>query len=118
MKIEPGDTTGRNYGLAIDLGTTTVVGLLVNLLTGETCAEASALNRQITYGEELLTRIAAAKRPGGKARLQRAAIESINAVISQLVSAARIDPDEINDVCIAGNTVMHYLLLGTGSGHP
>jgi len=116
MKIEPGDTTGRNYGLAIDLGTTTVVGLLVNLLTGEYCAEASALNRQITYGEELLTRIAAAKRPEGKVRLQRAAIESINAVISQLVSVARINPDEINDVCIAGNTVMHYLLLGQDPG--
>jgi|SRR5208337_4113190 len=116
MKIEAGDTTGRNYGLAIDLGTTTVVGLLVNLLTGETCAEASALNRQITYGEELLTRIAAAKRSGGKARLQLAATESINAVISQLVSAVRIGPDEINDVCIAGNTVMHYLLLGHDPG--
>jgi uncharacterized 2Fe-2S/4Fe-4S cluster protein (DUF4445 family) len=116
MKTEPGDTTGRNYGLAIDLGTTTVVGLLVNLLTGEYCAEASALNRQITYGEELLTRIAAAKRPEGKVRLQRAAIESINAVISQLVSVARINPDEINDVCIAGNTVMHYLLLGQDPG--
>ncbi|MGA2918522.1 ASKHA domain-containing protein [Methanoregula sp.] len=116
MKIEPGDTTGRNYGLAVDLGTTTVVGLLVNLLTGEACGEASALNRQITYGEELLTRIAAAKRPGGRAQLQLAATESINAVISQLVSAAGIQQDEINDVCVAGNTVMHYLLLGYEPG--
>jgi uncharacterized 2Fe-2S/4Fe-4S cluster protein (DUF4445 family) len=116
MKIEPGDTTGKNFGLAIDLGTTTVVGILVDLLTGGTCAQASALNRQITYGEELLTRIAAARRPGGKARLQLAATESINAVIGQLVLAAQIGPDEINDVCIAGNTVMHYLLMGYDAG--
>jgi uncharacterized 2Fe-2S/4Fe-4S cluster protein (DUF4445 family) len=116
MKIESGDTTGNNYGLAVDLGTTTVVGILVNLITGETCAQASALNRQITYGEELLTRIAAAKQPGGRARLQLAATESINAVITQLAAAATISPDAINDVCIAGNTVMHYLLQGYDAG--
>jgi len=116
MKIETGDTTGNNYGLALDLGTTTVVGILVNLLTGEACAEASALNRQITCGEELLTRIAAAKRPGGRARLQLAATESINAVISKLLSSAGLEPGAINDVCIAGNTVMHYLLLGYDPG--
>jgi uncharacterized 2Fe-2S/4Fe-4S cluster protein (DUF4445 family) len=116
MKIETGDTTGNNYGLALDLGTTTVVGILVNLLTGEACAEASALNRQITCGEELLTRIAAAKRPGGRARLQLAATESINAVITKLLSSAGLEPDAINDVCIAGNTVMHYLLLGYDPG--
>ena len=116
MKIETGDTTGNNYGIALDLGTTTVVGILVNLLTGKACAEASALNRQITCGEELLTRIAAAKRPGGRARLQLAATESINAVISKLLSSAGLEPDAINDVCIAGNTVMHYLLLGYDPG--
>lgn len=112
MDIREGAVTGPMYGVAVDLGTTTVVGILVNLLTGETCAQASALNQQITLGEELLTRIAGAKRPGGSARLRQAATESINAVISRLVTQAGIGSESILDICIAGNTVMHYLLLG------
>jgi len=112
MLIEAGDTTARNYGVAIDLGTTTVVGVLADLNTGRICAEASGLNRQITHGEELLTRIAVAKRPGGREVLQAAAVESINAVIGQLANAAGVKEQEITDVCIAGNTVMAFLLLG------
>jgi len=111
MKIEDGDTTVRNYGVAIDLGTTTVIGVLIDLNSGKICAEASVLNRQITYGEELLTRIALAKKPAGRAQLQAAAVESINSVIGQLTRMSGIDPSDINDVCIAGNTVMAWLLL-------
>jgi uncharacterized 2Fe-2S/4Fe-4S cluster protein (DUF4445 family) len=111
MKIEAGDTRAHNFGVALDLGTTTVVGVLIDLCSGKVYAEASVLNRQITYGEELLTRIAVAKKPGGKEKLQAAAVESINAVIGQLTAAAGVDPLEINDVCLAGNTVMAYLLL-------
>jgi uncharacterized 2Fe-2S/4Fe-4S cluster protein (DUF4445 family) len=111
-RIEEGDTRDMNYGVAIDLGTTTVVGVLVNLTDGTICAEASALNRQITYGEELLTRMAYAKSPSGTAQLQAAAAESINEVISHLVSDAKISASCINDLCVAGNTVMSYFLLG------
>ncbi len=111
MKIESGDTRSQNFGVALDLGTTTVVGVLIDLFSGKVCAEASALNCQITYGEELLTRIAVAKKPGGKEKLQAAAVESINAVIGQLIAAAGVEPGDIHDVCIAGNTVMTYLLL-------
>jgi uncharacterized 2Fe-2S/4Fe-4S cluster protein (DUF4445 family) len=111
MQIEDDDTTGRNFGVALDLGTTTVVGVLIDLNRGTVCAEASALNRQITLGEELLTRIALAKKPGGREKLQAAAVESINAVIGQLTVAAKVSPREILDACIAGNTVMAWLLL-------
>lgn len=112
IRIEDGDTTARNYGLAIDLGTTTVVGLLIDLNTGKACAEASVLNQQITHGEELLTRIAMAKNEAGRMKLQSAAIDSINAVIRQLTKVSSLDPDTICDACIAGNTVMTWLLLG------
>ncbi|MDD1694812.1 MAG: ASKHA domain-containing protein [Methanoregula sp.] len=111
MMIEAGDTTTRNYGVAVDLGTTTVVGVLIDLNTGKACAEASDLNRQITHGEELLTRIAVAKKPGGTKKLHEAAVESINAVIGQLAGSMGVNPADITDVCIAGNTVMAYLLL-------
>jgi uncharacterized 2Fe-2S/4Fe-4S cluster protein (DUF4445 family) len=112
IRIEDGDTTSRNYGLAIDLGTTTVVGLLVDLNSGRVCAGASVLNQQITHGEELLTRIAMAKTEVGRKKLQSAATGSINAVIRQLTKASCIDAGDICDACIAGNTVMAWLLLG------
>ena len=115
LGIEEGDTTRDIYGIALDLGTTTVVGILVDLTSGKTCARASAMNRQITFGEELLTRIAYAKSGGGKKDLQAAAIESINEVIGNLVAQAGIPPRSIYDVCIAGNTVMHHLFLGQDS---
>lgn len=112
VRIDDGDTTRENYGIAIDLGTTTVVGLLFDLVHGTVCAEASSLNYQITHGEELLTRIAVSKRPGGTETLRKAAVRSINEVIDRLLAASGISITSIGDICIAGNTVMHYLFLG------
>jgi uncharacterized 2Fe-2S/4Fe-4S cluster protein (DUF4445 family) len=112
MRIEDGDTTARHYGIALDLGTTTVVGVLIDLNTGKACAEASVLNRQITHGEELLTRIAVAKKVEGRKRLQAVAVESINEVITRLAAAGNIQTEEICDACLGGNTVMTWLLLG------
>lgn len=98
------------YGVAIDLGTTTVAGCLVNLETGEILATASTLNRQIPYGEELVTRIGYARSPEQRNVLQRAAMGSINAVIREMTSSSGIASSEIADVTIAGNTVMIHLL--------
>jgi uncharacterized 2Fe-2S/4Fe-4S cluster protein (DUF4445 family) len=112
IRIEGGDTREDLYGVALDLGTTTVVGVLVNLSTGAALAESSVMNRQITYGEELLTRIACAKTPAGAKLLQEAAVESINEVISRLSATARVPESSVIDLCIAGNTVMSHLLLG------
>jgi uncharacterized 2Fe-2S/4Fe-4S cluster protein (DUF4445 family) len=98
------------YGVAIDLGTTTVAGCLANIETGEVVATGSALNRQIPYGEELVTRIAYARTPEQRNILQRAAAGSINAVIHEMVSSAAIAISDIADVTIAGNTVMVHLL--------
>jgi uncharacterized 2Fe-2S/4Fe-4S cluster protein (DUF4445 family) len=112
IRIEDGDTTLENFGIAIDLGTTTVVGVLMDLTKGTVVARASGLNQQITHGEELLTRIAVAKKPGGSERLRGAAVGSINTVIDTLIATAGIRPTSVNDLCIAGNTVMHYLFLG------
>jgi uncharacterized 2Fe-2S/4Fe-4S cluster protein (DUF4445 family) len=121
IRIEDGDTREHVYGIALDLGTTTVVGVLCDLATGTVLAEASAMNRQITFGEELLTRIAHAGTPAGKKDLRDAAIASINEVIGSLAAAARVPPASLADLCISGNTVMSYLLLGLdarGLGQP
>jgi uncharacterized 2Fe-2S/4Fe-4S cluster protein (DUF4445 family) len=112
IRIESSDARDRLYGVAIDLGTTTVVGVLVNLANGTVLAESSVMNRQITYGEELLTRIAYAKLPAGLKTLQEAAVESINEVIGKLTKKAQVPPSSILDLCVAGNTVMSHLLLG------
>jgi len=112
IRIENGDMRDCLYGVALDLGTTTVVGVLVNLANGAVLAEASVMNRQITYGEELLTRIAYAKTPGGIKDLREAAVGSINEVIGTLAATAGIPAQAIRDLCLAGNTVMTHLLLG------
>ncbi len=112
IRIENGDERDHLYGVAIDLGTTTIVGVLINLVSGAVLAEASALNRQITYGEELLTRIAYAKTAGGAKHLQDAAGASINEVIGKLTTITQVPASSLTDFCIAGNTVMSHLLLG------
>ncbi len=112
IAVEAGDTTAGTYGLAIDLGTTTVVGMLVNLAEMRSYSQASTLNRQITYGEELVTRLAFAREPGGLEKMQAAAVESVNTVIDQLATSGGIGGGSIHDVCVAGNTVMQYLFSG------
>ncbi len=100
------------YGVAVDLGTTTVVGCLVDLLTGRVIGTESALNKQITYGEELMTRMGYASSPENLGRLRDAAAESVDAVITALAGPAGIRKTDIVDMCIAGNTVMHHLFCG------
>jgi len=100
------------YGVAVDLGTTTVVGCLVDLQTGKIIDTESTLNRQITYGEELITRIGYANSPGNIARINKAAIESVDKVIMGLTESSGIQKADIFDMCLAGNTVMQYLFCG------
>lgn len=112
IQVEQGDTTKINYGLAIDIGTTTVVGVLVNLISGEILARASNMNKQITYGEDLVTRISVSKTSEGMNRLKGAIIETINSVISTIQEETGIDPKLITDASVGGNTVMNHLFAG------
>jgi uncharacterized 2Fe-2S/4Fe-4S cluster protein (DUF4445 family) len=112
IDVEPGDRTEYNYGLAVDIGTTTVVGLLVDLNTGNMLARASEMNRQITYGEELVTRISFARTKEGLDRLQQIVVSTINEVIARVTKEAGIDPEDITDLCAGGNTVMNHLFAG------
>ena len=109
IAVEPAQDVHPLYGVAIDLGTTTVVGCLVDLTTGEIMGSGSTLNRQITYGEELITRIGYSDTPNGLLTMHRAAIESVDTVISQLVHDSGIEKSDIMDMCVAGNTVMNHI---------
>lgn len=103
---------GPVYGIAVDLGTTTIAALLVDLRKGKILARASALNRQITYGEELVTRIAIGRSQSGLLALRSAAVGSINEAISRLITDAGIEHEEVIDCTIGGNTVMCWLFAG------
>lgn len=112
INVELGYKVGSNYGLAVDVGTTTIVAVLVDLNSGKILSRASEMNLQITYGEELVTRIAFAQEKDGLSKLQRAVVRSINKVIAILEAETGIDIDNITDICAGGNTVMNHLLAG------
>lgn len=112
VRLEKQKSSLKNYGIAIDLGTTTIVALLVDLGAGSIVTKASTMNGQITYGEELVTRVAFAHEPEGLKKLQTAAINSVNKVIDRLVKDAGISTEGISDVCVGGNTVMNHLITG------
>lgn len=100
------------FGLAIDLGTTTVAGVIIDLGSGRVVGTGAALNRQITWGEELLTRCAFGRTAAGRQTLRAAAADSISYVIRAAADEAGISPDRIAEVVIAGNTVMTWLAAG------
>ena len=110
--LRAGRSPGSLYGLAVDLGTTTVVGALVDLATGRVTATGAALNRQITWGEELLTRCAFGRKPAGREILRRAAAESIEKVLLAATAEAGVDPADVFEIVLAGNTVMTWIAAG------
>lgn len=112
IDLEPGDTTGRLFGLAVDAGTTVLAACLVDLCTGEVLAEDAAGNGQVAEGEDLLTRIWLAHEPEGLARLQKAALLSLNALLEHLARRCGISPREIVAAAVGANTTMVHLLLG------
>ncbi len=113
IRVEPGDTTARCYGVAVDLGTTTVVCSLVDLVAGQMVDTASCYNQQIQRGEDVASRIVYSQQPAQLAELQRlAASESINRMVKLLCSKHRVAIDEIARMVVSGNTVMAHLLLG------
>jgi len=112
IDVESGNTTARLYGLAVDIGTTTCSGVLVDLNSGEIIAEASGYNGQISYGEDVISRIIYANRPGGLRTLQEKVVSTINTIIEDICREVIISPADISYIMAAGNTVMSHLLLG------
>lgn len=100
-------------GLAIDIGTTTVSALIINMENGEIIAKGSSGNGQIRYGADVINRIIESTKPGGIERLQDAVIkETINPMIRQMCRSAQFDPKQIYRMCVASNTTMNHLFAG------
>jgi len=111
INIQPGDTTDRNYAIAVDIGTTTVYSQLIDLITGDALASYGEYNGQISYGEDIISRIIFADKPEGLEKLHEVVISTINKLIKKMVKRARIDSDEISTITLAGNTTMTQLML-------
>jgi uncharacterized 2Fe-2S/4Fe-4S cluster protein (DUF4445 family) len=112
LRIYPTAFPQASMGLAVDLGTTGVVAYLLDFPSGRVVDSAGAYNKQIACGEDVISRIIYAKRKGGLARLQKLAVETINDLVEELRERNRIEPREIHEVAVAGNTTMVHLLLG------
>lgn len=112
VNIQAGNWTHRNFGLAVDIGTTTVYGQLLDLNTGRVLAEAGDYNAQMSYGEDVISRIIHAERPGGLGLMQSLVISTINDIIEKLLDSSGVSRDEISSITLAGNTTMTHLFLG------
>ncbi|HZK17801.1 MAG TPA: ASKHA domain-containing protein [Clostridia bacterium] len=111
--VEPGDTTGYKYGVAFDIGTTTVAGYLVDLSDGKVIGSASANNRQGIHGADVISRIDyTMHNPEGLSRLQKLVANSMEEVLSRLVDRTKIDARYIYELVAVGNTTMSHILLG------
>ncbi|MCX8117734.1 MAG: ASKHA domain-containing protein [Desulfobacterota bacterium] len=112
LDVKPGSFSDC-YGLAIDIGTTTVVGYLCHLGTGEVVATKSIMNPQVQYGEDVISRIHyATTHAEGTNQLHRVLIEGLNQLIEASTEEARLSTEEIFEVTVVGNTLMHHLFLG------
>ncbi len=113
IAVEPGDTTARRFGIAFDLGTTTVVATLLDLSTGTPVAVASALNKQQPFGADVITRISATMMdPGALDKLQQLAQETLAELATAVCADGGVRPDEVYEVALAGNATMTHLALG------
>ena len=113
VAIEPGDTSGRVFGIAYDLGTTSVVATLVDLTNGMPLAVSSMLNKQQRYGADVISRISATMLdPSSLDSLQQLAHETLNELTEEVCTEADVDRSEVYQVSLAGNATMVQIALG------
>ncbi|MDR2988153.1 MAG: ASKHA domain-containing protein, partial [Nocardiopsaceae bacterium] len=113
IDVQPGDTTGSRYGVAFDLGTTTVVATLLDLSTGTPMAVGSMLSKQQPFGADVISRISAVMlEPDNLGRLTELAHSSLSDLVTEVCDQAGVDPLDVYEVALAGNATMTHLALG------
>ena len=113
LEVRPAIHKSGAYGLAVDIGTTKLAAYLVDLNTGVTIARAGAMNPQIAFGEDVISRIAyAGREPGGAKKLQSVLMETLNSLLAGMCFETNVSPDSVLDAALVGNTVMHHLFAG------
>lgn len=113
IAVKPAVRTPGAYGLAVDIGTTKLAAYLVRLETGATAAKAGAMNPQIAFGEDVISRIAYAGRdPDGAKKLQKVLVETLNQLLTEMCAEAHVSPNSVLEAVLVGNTTMHHLFAG------
>ena len=112
INIEPGNTVDEHYSVVLDVGTTTVCAQLLDLKAGKTLARASDYNRQIRFGDDVITRIEYCRKKGGLKKLRKEVVDTINELIDRLLSKTGVSRERISHVTAAGNSTMTHTLLG------
>jgi uncharacterized 2Fe-2S/4Fe-4S cluster protein (DUF4445 family) len=112
LRVYPTVFPQASMGLAVDLGTTSVVAYLIDFKEGRVVDTASAYNKQIACGDDVISRIIYAGRKGGLERLQKLAVETINELLEELQQRSGAELREIHEIAVAGNTTMTHLFLG------
>jgi uncharacterized 2Fe-2S/4Fe-4S cluster protein (DUF4445 family) len=101
------------YGLAVDIGSTTIAAHLCDLTSGEVVASAGAMNPQIRFGEDLMSRVSySMMNPGGAALMTAAVREALNGLAVEVAKSAQVSHEDILEATLVGNPIMHHLLLG------
>lgn len=112
VRVVPGYQDGI-YGLAVDIGSTTIAAHLTDLRTGSNLASAAMMNPQVRYGEDLMSRVSyAMTEPHGTARMHRAVVRGVNELAQRTAAESGIRAEQICDLVLVGNSVMHHLALG------
>ncbi|MFO8031625.1 MAG: ASKHA domain-containing protein [Desulfohalobiaceae bacterium] len=111
INVHPGDSTDQNYAVAMDVGTTTVYGQILDLNSGEVLSEYGDFNAQMSYGEDIINRIVYAEKGTGLEELNQAVLKTANGVIKKIIDKSGINPEHISTLTVAGNTTMTQLLL-------
>jgi uncharacterized 2Fe-2S/4Fe-4S cluster protein (DUF4445 family) len=113
IDLESGNTAKKSYGIAFDIGTTTVVGYLIDLGSGEELSAVAKTNPQVIHGDDVISRIGFAQQSkGGLEKLQKEVVNTLNEIIRETTQKAKIDKCNIYEAVIVGNTCMHHLFLG------
>jgi len=113
IDVEPDDTSNKFWGVAVDIGTSKIVGHLVNLATGATIDISSIENPQISYGADIMTRITFAMTSEANLKtLQKIVIDGVNKILAQTFAKAKVNSHQVYEITIVGNTAMHHLFLG------
>ncbi|MFH1269833.1 MAG: ASKHA domain-containing protein [Candidatus Omnitrophota bacterium] len=109
--VEPGNTANKNFGVAFDIGTTTISAQLVDLNTKKVLGTKATYNKQASFGSDIITRIIYAKEQNGLEKLHHAVIDGMNQMVQELIREHNIDLNDVNCALCAGNTTMVHLLL-------
>ena len=109
IDFEEADTSGEKYGIALDIGTTTVVGALMDLNSGKQIETASRTNPQVAFGDDVVSRIEYSGKPGGLGELNEEIVSCINDILQEL--ARKVSVDRIYEIVAAGNATMNHIFL-------